>query len=398
MHLNHYERMTPVIYLDNAATTKVDPHVLDVMVPYLKDYYGNAGTLYGFGRKSMNAIQHARESVAGLINAEAGCIVFTSGGSESNSMAIHGVKQYLKRIGKTHILISSVEHESVLSAANRLSEEGFDVEYIDVSGSCVVSAHDVESSIRDDTGLVSVMFVNNETGSVNPVGEIGEICRTHGVLFHTDCVQAAGDRNIDVRDIKCDMLSISSHKIHGPKGVGCLYVKDMSVIRPIVYGGRFQEFGVRGGTENVPGIVGFGEACRLLTEDPDVRYEHILHIKQAFYNKLIELFSDAGIDGLIHINGQSPDSNGKTISITVDGVDGQSLVLMLDSMGVCVSAGSACNSREIKGSHVLMAMGLSQKDARSTIRVSFSKETSEDDALSASRAIFTCVNVLIGQA
>ena len=395
MHLNYYERMRPVIYLDNAATTKVDSRVLDAMIPYMSSYYGNAGASYGFGRQAGSAIQKAREQVAKLINADPECIIFTSGGSESNSLAIHGVKKYLKSTGKTHILISAVEHESVLMASESLSEEGFDVEYIGVSNDCTVSPRSIEGLIREDTGLVSVMFVNNETGAVNPVKDIGAMCLKRGILFHTDCVQAAGDRDIDVVDIGCDMMSISSHKIHGPKGVGCLYVKDKSVINPIVFGGRFQEFGVRGGTENVPGIVGFGEACRILKLDPKSRYTHVASMKQVFYNKLRESFTSNGMDGVLHINGPSPTSPGKTMSITIDGVDGQSMVMMLDSMDIYLSTGSACNSREVKSSHVLKAMGLSDDQARNTVRVSFSIEHNAESVSQAAWAMFICASTIM---
>lgn len=242
-----------MIYLDNAATTQMDERVLEAMMPYLTTEYGNAGTLYKFGRAANEAVQKARTQVAALINAEPEQIIFTSGGSEANNLVFRGLKDYLKSIGKTHILVSAVEHDSVLRAAESLIKDGFHVEYIPVSSECRVSPAVIEDALRADTGLVSVMFANNETGAINPIEDIGTICMKRGILFHTDCVQAAGCYPIDVVKIGCDFLSVSSHKIHGCKGIGALYTKDKSKLTPIVYGGSEQEFGLRGGTENVAG-------------------------------------------------------------------------------------------------------------------------------------------------
>ena len=262
-----------MIYLDNAATTQLDPRVLESMMPYLMTQYGNAGTLYRFGRAANEAIQEARARVARFIGAGPDSIIFTSGGSEANNLVFHGVRDYLKRIGRTHVLVSAVEHDSVLRAAESLIKDGFDVEYIPVLGNGTVPSAAVERALRADTGLVSVMYVNNETGVENPVGDIGSICLKHGVLFHTDCVQAAGCHPIDTTSIGCDFLSISAHKIHGPKGTGALYAKDSSILSPLIYGGHDQEFGLRGGTENVAGIVGFGRAylmCLDILEKGDI--------------------------------------------------------------------------------------------------------------------------------
>lgn len=252
-----------MIYLDAAATTQIDRRVLESMMPYLTTQYGNAGTLYKFGRAANEALQSARAQVSRFVGADNGSIIFTSGGSESNNLVFHGAKEYLKRIGRTHVLVSAVEHDSVLRAAESLTKEGFDVGYIPVQGDGSVSLTTLEGLLRPDTGLVSVMYVNNETGTVNPVCDIGSLCMKHGVLFHTDCVQAAGCHPINVVEIGCDFLSVSSHKIHGPKGVGALYVKDMATVAPLIHGGSEQEFGLRGGTENVAGIVGFGRACEI---------------------------------------------------------------------------------------------------------------------------------------
>ena len=379
-----------MIYLDNAATTQLDPRVLESMMPYLTTQYGNAGTLYKFGRAANQAVQEARARVAQFISGNQDNIIFTSGGSEANNLVFHGVKDYLKRIGRTHILVSAVEHDSVLRAAESLTKDGFDVEYIPVLGNGTVPSAAVERALRADTGLVSVMYVNNETGVENPVDDIGSICLKHGVLFHTDCVQAAGCHPIDVTNIGCSFLSISSHKIHGPKGVGALYVKDTSLLSPLICGGHDQEFGLRGGTENVAGIVGFGKACELssaqLTEDRTT----VSMLKQRF---VTELQGHLG-DDAVHINGTSLLAPGKTINLRLDGVDNESLILMLDNMDICVSAGSACQSHESKPSHVLTAMGLTTEEARSSIRVSFSRMNTVDEVVDAAHIMASFIDVL----
>lgn len=379
-----------MIYLDNAATTQLDPSVLESMMPYLTTQYGNAGTLYKFGREANEAVQRARAQVSQLIGGDASNIIFTSGGSEANNLVFHGVRDYLKSTGRTHILVSAVEHESVLRAAESLIKEGFDIGYIPVSEDGIVSLGAVKTALRPDTGLVSVMYVNNETGVINNVYEIGPYCRKHGVLFHTDCVQAAGCHIINAKEIGCDFLTISSHKIHGPKGVGALYVQSNSVLTPLIYGGAAQEFGLRGGTENVAGIVGFGEACELsgirLHEDRN-------NVSMLKYSFTTELQKSLGED-TVHINGASSLFSGRTVNLRIDGVDNETLILMLDNVGICVSAGSACQSHESKPSHVLTAMGLTTEEARSSIRVSFSRMNTVDEAVNAARTIAFLVEAL----
>ena len=355
-----------MIYLDNAATTQMDERVLDAMMPYLTTEYGNAGTLYKFGRAANEAVQKARAQVAALINAEPEQVIFTSGGSEANNLVFHGLKDYLKSVGKTHILVSAVEHDSVLRAAESLIKDGFHIEYIPVSNECRVSPAAIENALRADTGLVSVMFANNETGAINPIEDIGTICMKRGILFHTDCVQAAGCYPIDVVKIGCDFLSVSSHKIHGCKGIGALYARDKSKLTPIVYGGSEQEFGLRGGTENVAGIVGFGRACEISSKSLHEDTVWVSTLKQRFFMALNEALKDTGDEGCVHVNGMSILTPGKTINLRMDGVDGETLLLMLDGKGVCVSAGSACRSHEAEPSHVLSAMGLSKDEARLT--------------------------------
>lgn len=383
-----------MIYLDNAATTQIDSRVLDAMMPYLTSQYGNAGTLYGFGRSANEAVQKARSQVAEFINARPEQIIFTSGGSEANSLVFQGSKDYLKSVGKTHILVSSVEHDSVLKAAESLIKEGFYIEYLPVCSDGTVSVQAVDEAITSKTGLVSVMYVNNETGATNPVDEIGAICQKYGVLFHTDCVQAAGCHSIDVEEICCDFLSLSSHKIHGCKGVGSLFAKDASRLCPIIYGGSEQEFGLRGGTENVAGIVGFGEACKISGEYFYADTIMLLSLKLQFYTTLVEELKKSNYKGSIRVNGAPASSQGKTLNLRFNNVDAETLLLMLDSRGVCVSAGSACCSREVYPSHVLTAMGLSEDEARSSVRISFSRMNTVEDAAEAAITLADCIQVL----
>lgn len=377
-----------MIYLDNAATTPIDPVVLEAMIPYLTTEYGNPGGLYGLGRSVNAAVQTAREQVAHFIKASPEQVIFTSGGSESNNLVFHGIKDYLKERGKTHILISAIEHDSVLKAAQILEKEGFAVELIPpLLGVATIAVEDIRPMLRRETGLVSVMYANNETGDISNVVDIGRECHSAGILFHTDCVQAAGCLELDVDKFSCDFLSISSHKIHGPKGVGALYVRDKSLLKPLIYGGSSQEFGLRGGTENVAGIVGFGKACELAQEHihdkADVGY--------AFRNVIGEAIRSKRIKG-IHVNGATHEKRiWKTLSISVSDVDAQTLLLLLDANGVCASAGSACCSHDNIPSHVLTAIGLTDKQARETLRFSFSRMTSREEAKQAAEIFIRCV-------
>lgn len=248
--------------------------------------------------------------------------------------------------------------------------------------------------LRENTGLVSIMYMNNETGSENPVEEIGALCRERGILFHSDCVQVAGCCRLDVEKMNCDFLSLSSHKIHGPKGVGALYVRDVSLITPMIRGGSAQEFGMRGGTENVAGIVGFGAACELMNERLHEIDVHNSMLKQIFYNVLVENLKAHGLQDVLHVNGDLIIKHGKTINIRFDDVDGETLLLMLDAKGIYVSAGSACHSHESKPSHVLLAMGIDPEDARNSIRVSFSKMNTEAEVKYAAGVIANCVATL----
>lgn len=386
--------MIPLIYLDNAATTKIHPDVVERMLPYLVDGYGNAGARYSIGIDALNAVNTAREKVAGLIRASPEQIIFTSGGTESNNFVFNGIIPYLRSIGKTKVITSSVEHDSVLNAVGNLPED-FTVDYVGVKKDGTINLDELRmKTFREDVGLVSVMYENNETGAINPIVEVGKICRFNKALFHTDCVQAAGFVPIDVRKIGCDFLSISSHKIHGPKGVGALYAKDKTLLTPIIRGGSRQEFGLRGGTENVAGIVGFGEACEIFTDYTDSSVVgRALYYSSYFLNELVKQLDGYGIRDRLHINIGVPSVLSKTLSIRFDGVDSETLMLMLDAYGICVSAGSACKSREAEPSRVLTAI-MGDEEARQTVRVSFSILNNERELMVAAYIMANCVSVL----
>lgn len=384
-----------MIYLDNASTTKIDPSVLDAMMPFLTDEYGNPGTIYGLGRRAKEAVEKARAQVAKFIGAKPEQIIFTSGGTEANNMVFSSLLSFLEQSEKTHVITTSSDHVSVLDSARNLCiKRGFDLTELQVNHHGCVELGSLKSELRENTGLVSIMYMNNETGSENPVEEIGAMCHERGILFHSDCVQAAGCCKLDVEKMNCDFLSLSSHKIHGPKGVGALYVRDMSLITPMIRGGSAQEFGMRGGTENVAGIVGFGAACELMNERLHEIDVHNSMLKQVFYNVLEENLKAQGLKNVLHVNGDLIIKHGKTINIRFDDVDGETLLLMLDAKGIYVSAGSACHSHESKPSHVLLAMGIDPEDARNSIRVSFSKMNTEAEVKYAAGVIANCVAAL----
>jgi len=384
-----------MIYLDNAATTQIDPEVLDAMMPYLTDQYGNAGTLYELGRNAKSAIDRARAQVAEFVGAAPEQIIFTSGGTEANNMVFFSLRDFLKKSKKTHIISAYNEHDSVFGAVRALCmKEDFYSTLLLPDSRGVIDPANLHKSILDDTGLVSIMYMNNETGSENDVSEISRICSQKDILFHTDCVQAAGSCVLNAKEIGCDFMSVSSHKIHGPKGVGALFVKDAKYIAPMIYGGSVQEFGLRGGTENVAGIVGFGKACELMSKQIHEIDIHNSVLKQLFYSNLKNELSEYGLEDILHINGDTVVKHGKTINVRFDDVDGETLLVFLDARGVCVSSGSACNSHESTPSRVLLSMGIDPEDARNSIRVSFSKFNTEHEVMEAAEVVALCVRML----
>ena len=375
-----------MIYLDNAATTQVSQRVLNAMMPYFTEHYGNPGSIHTIGQQAARAMQKAREQCAKPINADPKDIIFTSGGSEANNLAILGLAKYLQMAVKRHIITLSVEHPSVLMPIKSMFYNyGFDVTYLPLTKDGSLNMEELVKAFRDDTGLVSIMAVNNETGNAYDIGRIGAECRKRGVLFHTDCVQAYGNINIDVQKDNIDFLSVSGHKFHAPKGVGFLYAKRKDLLSPIILGGG-QEQTFRSGTENIPSIVGMGEAANAAFEDHSIQKTNAE--KRRFF--LSELTKELGE---VRINGR-PHESSKTINLCFDGVDGETLLLLLNSRGIIVSAGSACSAHSAVPSHVLTAMGLSEDEARSSIRVSFSNMTTKENLCNAAHIIADFVKVL----
>ena len=371
-----------MIYLDNAATTKIHPEVLSVMDACADQVFANPGSIHSAGWYAKQLVEEARAQVAKVVRADPQNIIFTSGGSEANALALLGVADHLREAGKTHILISSIEHKSVLNCGKRLTELGFDVEYIQATETGKIEPNIVLSMIRPETGLVSVMKLNNETGVVNEIQRIAEHCHSKGILFHTDCVQAYGKWDINVTETPIDFLSVSAHKLHGPKGVGCLYARDRSILKPLIPGGS-QEFGLRAGTENVQGIVGFGKAAELSQRDPEPDEEY-----RGVYDILLGI--KQGLKGICHLNG-TPPKFGLICNFRFDKVSGESLVLLLSSNGVMVSAGSACTANSNQPSHVLKAMGLTDEEARSSIRISVTDGLTKEETDKAVEAIVSSV-------
>lgn len=390
-----------MIYLDNASTTKIDEDVLNEMLPYLKEHYGNPGSIHSVGFQAKEALDKARKQAADFIGTSPDRIIFTSSGSEANNLALHAALQYAARSvmrmePKIRVIASAVEHHSIMAALQDMEESGtIHVDYVYPDCTGVIRAESIREKISYDTGLVCCMYANNETGAVNEVEEIGRICKEYGVFFFTDCVQAAGILDIDVNRLQCDFATISSHKIHGPKGVGALYCGG-KYFTPLIFGGGDQEFGLRGGTENIPGIVGFGAALEASKVLKTQIIAKISLMKTLFYKSLMSALKKAGIDHIAHVNSDSVNRIGKVISITFDGVDAESLVLAMSVAGVCISAGSACNSRESIPSYVLTAQGLTPEEARSTVRISFSKMNTFDEVKKAGRILAETVNTLLG--
>jgi cysteine desulfurase len=364
-----------MIYLDNAATTPVDPRVLEAMLPYLIDQYGNANSIHTLGRQATVAVEGARETIAAVLNAEPAEIIFTSGGTESDNSVIKGV---LKATGKKHVITSRVEHHAVLHPIQHARSEGVNATYLNVVPSGCVDAKQVAEAITEDTALVTLMHVNNEIGSINPMEEIASICRDRNVMFHSDTVQSVGKYPIDVRNIGLDFLSISAHKIYGPKGVGAMYVRNGSTWKPWMEGGS-QERRRRGGTLNVPGIIGMAKAIELADAEMEQNRTHIEGLK----NKLVFGLKDR-FGSLVSFNGCMENGSYYIVNISFPldddrALDGEMLLLNLDIEGICVSNGSACTSGAIEPSHVLLALGMVTPTAKSSLRMSIGKYNTPEE-------------------
>lgn len=348
-----------MIYLDNAASTQVHDEVFQEMLPYFKEQYGNPSSIHRYGRLASKAIETARKRIADLINAKQNEILLTSGGTESNNTALFGVM----RQGKARQIITShIEHDAILEPCRRLEKEGFDVIYLPVNNYGMIDIEKLERSITKETALVSVMFANNEVGTIQPIKEIAQICKQHNVLFHTDAVQAVGKIPIDVKEIGVDLLSISSHKINGPKGIGALYIRDGIVLDPFILGGG-QESGMRSGTENVANIVGFGRACSLAREHLDKNAAHMKGLRDYLTSRIVSEISHVSVNG--NVENKTPNN----AHFTFLGVNGEDLIIKLDEHGIAASTGSACSVRTQKASHVLMAMGFSHEQITGSLRI-----------------------------
>ena len=350
------------VYADNAATTSVSKTALDAMLPFLTESYGNPSSLYAFGQKAAEALQEARETVAHYINADPREIYFTSGGSEADNQAIVSAARIGARKGKKHLISTKFEHHAVLHTLAKLEKEGFEVTLLDVHEDGVVRLEDLEAAIRPDTALVTVMFANNEIGTVQPIAEIGALCREKKVLFHTDAVQAAGHMPIDVKAMNIDMLAMSGHKFHAPKGVGVLYARRGMVLTNIIEGGA-QERGKRAGTENVAGIVALAAALKESCEHMEENTAKIVPMRDKLFAELSKI-PHSKINGSLehHVPG--------TVNMCFEGIEGESLLLMLDDQGICASSGSACTSGSLDPSHVLLAIGLPHEVAHGSLRLS----------------------------
>ena len=358
------------VYADNAATTCVSRAALDAMFPYLLEDYGNPSSLYAFGQKAQEALQEARETVAKCIGATPREIYFTSGGSEADNQAIVSAARVGARHGKKHLISTKFEHHAVLHTLKKLEKEGFEVTLLDVHADGVVRLEDVEGAIRPDTCLVTVMFANNEIGTIQPIREIGALCRERGIPFHTDAVQAAGHMPIDVVEMNIDMLSMSGHKFHAPKGVGVLYAKRNMPLVNIIEGGA-QERGKRAGTENVAGIVALAAALKESCEHMEENTAKILPMRDKLFAELSKI-PHSKINGSLehHVPG--------TVNMCFEGIEGESLLLLLDREGICASSGSACTSGSLDPSHVLLSIGLPHEVAHGSLRLSIGEYNSMD--------------------
>ena len=359
------------IYMDYAATTYIKPEVLEEMNPYFTQYFGNPSSIYHISRKTKMAIDIAREKIANSINARRDEIFFTGGGSEADNWAIKGVA-FANRDKGNHIITSSIEHHAVLHTCEYLKEQGFEITYLPVDEFGFINIEDLRSAITDKTILVSIMFANNEIGTIEPIKEIGEICREKGVIFHTDAVQAVGNVPIDVNDMNIDLLSMASHKFYGPKGMGALYIKKGIKIHNLIHGGA-QERARRAGTENVAGIVGMGKAVEISVNNMETESKRLSYLR----DKLIEAFLN--IPGT-KLNGTNGDKRlPGNVNVSFENIDGETLLMTLDGMGICASSGSACSAGALEPSHVLLALKVLPELAKGSIRLSMGSGTTEEE-------------------
>ena len=363
--------MEKLIYLDNAATTKVRQEVVDAMLPFFTEQYGNPSSVYKFAGESKKAVDNARDIIAKSLNTNSQDIYFTAGGSESDNWALKATAEAYRTKGK-HIITSKIEHHAILHTCDYLEKEGYEITYIDVDENGIVKLDELEKAIREDTILISVMFANNEIGTIQPIKEIGEIAHKHNVIFHTDAVQAYGHIPIDVEDMNIDMLSASGHKINGPKGIGFLYIRKGLKLRSFVHGGA-QERRRRAGTENVTGIVGFGKAVEIAMDNMEERINKEISLRDRLIEKVLKRVP------YTRVNGDRTKRLPNNVNFSFQFIEGESLLIMLDMKGICASSGSACTSGSLDPSHVLLAIGLPHEIAHGSLRITLSEENTEEE-------------------
>ena len=360
-----------MIYLDNAATTKTAPEVVDAMLPYFSEYYGNASTIYSLGAESKKAMDHARQTIADSLGAKPEEIYFTAGGSESDNWALKATAEAYASKGK-HIITTKIEHHAILHTCEYLEKRGFEITYLNVDRDGLISLDELKAAIRPDTILISVMFANNEIGTIEPIAEIGEIAKEHGVLFHTDAVQAYAQVPINVDEMHIDMLSASGHKLNGPKGIGFLYIRKGVKIRSFVHGGA-QERSRRAGTENIPGIVGLGAAVERAMRIMDTKTRKESELRDYLIGRLENEIPHCWLNG--HRTKRLPNN----INFSFLFIEGESMLIMLDMKGICASSGSACTSGSLDPSHVLLAIGLKHEEAHGSLRLTLCEESTKEE-------------------
>ncbi|MGB9979163.1 cysteine desulfurase NifS [Methanobacterium sp.] len=359
------------MYMDHSATSPVDPEVFEAMKPYFVDNFGNASTLYSLGREARKAMEAARAQVASLIGAKPEEVIFTSGGTESDNIAIKGTAYRLKDKGN-HIITSAIEHPAVRETCKYLEKKGFEVTYLPVYEEGIVRISDLEDAITDKTILITIMHANNEIGTIQPIAEIGKIARENKIYFHTDAVQTVGKIPVNVEEMNVDMLSLSAHKVYGPKGIGALYMRKGVRVEPILHGGGHEK-GLRPGTENVSGIVGLGKACELAEKNLLENTKYITNLRDKLIDGILNSIEQSYLDG--HRTKRLPNN----VNLRFTGIEGESLVLHLDSKGIAASTGSACSSKSLEPSHVLTALGLEHVDAHGSLRLTLGKENTEEE-------------------
>ena len=361
------------IYADNNSTTPVDPRVKEAIKPFLGKKFGNPSSLHSFGREVEKEVEKARKNIANLLSADSDEVIFTSSGSEANNTALKGAAWSMKEKGN-HIITTDIEHKSVMKTCKFLEKHGFDVTYLDVDEEGKINLEQLKEELNEDTILISVMMVNNEVGTIQPLREISKILKGEKALFHTDAVQALGKLEVDVKELGVDMMSVSSHKIYGPKGVGALYIRSGSKIEPLIHGGA-QERNIRAGTENVPGIIGFGKAAELAEKERKKDTERMKELQEKLIKGIEDNIDDAMLNGPRDLDERLPGN----VNFAFKYVEGESLILMLDRDGVAASTGSACSSESLEPSHVLTSMGLDPKVAHGSLRIGLGRFNTEED-------------------